>query len=73
MQKIKLDSYEFLPLEKTLTLHNVIILIKSVFNDSQNNCYYNIFIKRFFVSIRQKINDKQYYPQAFLDKFLYKL
>ena len=29
--KIKVDSYYSLPLEKSLTLHNVIILIKSVF------------------------------------------
>ena len=28
--KIKVDSYNFLPLEKTMTFHNVIILIKSV-------------------------------------------
>ena len=28
--KIKIDSNDDLPLEKTLTLHNVIILIKSV-------------------------------------------
>ena len=30
--KIKVDSYDSLPLEKTLTLHKVIILIQSVFN-----------------------------------------
>ena len=30
--KIKIDSYDSLPLEKTSTLHNVIILIKLVFN-----------------------------------------
>ena len=30
--KIKVDSYDFLSLEKTMTFHNVIILIKSVFN-----------------------------------------
>ena len=29
--KIKVDSYDSLPPEKTLALHNVIILIKSVF------------------------------------------
>ena len=28
--KIKVDSYDLLPLEKTMTLHNVIMLIKSV-------------------------------------------
>ena len=30
--RIKIDSYESFPLDKTLTLHNVIIFIKSVFN-----------------------------------------
>ena len=28
--KIKVDSYDSLPLEKTMTFHNVIIVIKSV-------------------------------------------
>ena len=35
--KIKTDSDNYLPLEKTLTLQNVAILIKSVFNKSQNH------------------------------------
>ena len=39
--KIKVDSYDFLPIEKTFTLHNVIILIKSVLNKDQNYYYYN--------------------------------
>ena len=30
--KIKVDSYDSLPLEKTLTLHDITIRIKSVFN-----------------------------------------
>ena len=30
--RIKVDSNDFLPLEKTLTLHNVAILIKPVFS-----------------------------------------
>ena len=37
--KIKVDSYDFLPIEKTLTLH-VIILIKSVLNEDKNHYYY---------------------------------
>ena len=41
--KIKLDSYDSLPLEKTITFHDVTILIKSVFN---NNYYYNLFLER---------------------------
>ena len=50
--KVKVDSYDSLPLGKKW-LHNVIILIKSVFNKNKNNYYYNIFLekasKEFFV------------------------
>ena len=35
--KIKADSYESLLIEKTLFLHNVIILINSVLNKDKNN------------------------------------
>ena len=35
--KIKGDPYDSLPLEKTMTFHDVIILIKSVFNKDKNN------------------------------------
>ena len=35
-----------LPLEKLLTLHNVIILIESVFNKGQNHYYFNIFSEK---------------------------
>ena len=42
--KIKVGSYDSLPLEKTLALHNVIIPIKSVFNKDKNNYYCNIFV-----------------------------
>ena len=34
--KIKVDFYDSLPLEKTLTSHNVIILIKSIFNKDRS-------------------------------------
>ena len=44
--KIKVDSYDLLPREKPLTLHNIIILIKSVLNKDQNHYYYNIFLKQ---------------------------
>ena len=44
--KIKVDSYNSLPREKTLTLHSVIILIKSVLNKDQNYYYYNIFLEK---------------------------
>ena len=37
--KIKVDSDGDLPLERTITMYNVVILIKSVFNKN-HNCYY---------------------------------
>ena len=44
--KIKVNSYDSLPLEETLTFHNVIIFIKSVFNKDQNQYYCNIFLEK---------------------------
>ena len=43
---IKLESYNFLSLEKILTFHIIIILLKSVFNENKNNYYYNIFLEK---------------------------
>ena len=47
--KIKADSYAFLPLEKSLSFHNVIILITSVSNKDKNHYYYNIVFETIFV------------------------
>ena len=44
--KIKVDSYDSLPIEKILTLHNVIIHIKSVVNKDKNHYYYKIFLEK---------------------------
>ena len=33
---MRIDSYKYLPIEKILTFHNVIILIKSVVNKNKN-------------------------------------
>ena len=33
-------------MEKILTFHNVITLIKSVVNKKKNECYYNIFLEK---------------------------
>ena len=43
--KIKVDSYDSLPLEKTMAFHNVLVLIKSVFNKDGKNYYYNILLE----------------------------
>ena len=44
--RVKIDSYDSLPLEKILAFHNLIIFIKSVFNKDKNNYYYNIFLEK---------------------------
>ena len=44
--KTKLDSFDSLPLEKTITFHDVTILIKSVFNKDESNYYYNILLEK---------------------------
>ena len=41
--RMKIDLSDSLPLEKPLTLHNIITLIKS---ENQNHYYYNIFFKK---------------------------
>ena len=42
--KIKIDSNGDFPLEKTLTMHAAVMLIKSVFNNNQIQYYYNVFL-----------------------------
>ena len=44
--RIKIDSYDSLPLERTLALHTAIILIKAAFNEDQNHYHYNIFLEK---------------------------
>ena len=41
--KIKVDSYVSLPIERKMTLHNIIILIKSALNKDKNHYCYKIF------------------------------
>ena len=48
--KIKVDSYDSLPIEKTSILHNIIILIKSVLINDKNHWYYKLFLEKLFVS-----------------------
>ena len=43
-EKIKVKSYDSLPIEKRSTLHNFIILIKSVLSKDKKHSYYNIFL-----------------------------
>ena len=41
--KIKVDPFDYLPTEKRLTMHNVIIRIKSVLNEDKNQYDYKVF------------------------------
>ena len=43
---IKVDSYDSLLPDKTVTFPNVITHIKSVWNKDQNHYYYNIFLEK---------------------------
>ena len=45
-RKIKTYLYNSLPIEKRLTVHNVIIHIKSVVSNNKNEYYYNIYLKK---------------------------
>ena len=44
--RIRIDSYNSLPIENILTFHNAIILFKSVVNENKNNHCYNIFLEK---------------------------
>ena len=52
--KIKVDSYDSLPIEKTLTLLHVIILIESILNKDKNHYYYNIFLEKCSYQLAKK-------------------
>ena len=56
--RIRIDSWNSLPVKKILIFHNVIILIKSVVNKNENKYYYNIFLEK--ISYKYKSN-KQYF------------
>ena len=43
-------NIDLLPLEKTMTLSNVIILVKSVWNKCKNNYYYNILLEKILIN-----------------------
>ena len=44
--RIRIESYNLLPIEKIFTFYNVIIFIKSVANKNKNEYYCNIFLKK---------------------------
>ena len=54
-ERIRIDSYNSLPIDKILAVQNVTILIISVVNKNKNKNYYNIFLEK----VRIKINPMQ--------------
>ena len=56
--KIRIGSYNSLPIDKILTFHNVIILIKSVVNMNKTEYYYNIFLEK---GLYKDKSDTQYF------------
>ena len=60
-EKVKDDSCDYFPLEKTLTIHNVIILIPSIFNKDKNNYYYNIFLEKCSYQLPRDNDNKYFY------------
>ena len=52
--KIKVDSYDSLPIEKRLTLHNAIIHINSVLNKDKHHNYYKIFLEKYSYQLAKK-------------------
>ena len=52
--KMKVDSYDSLTIEKTLTFHNIIILIKSVLSKDENHYYLNIFLEKCSYQLTKK-------------------
>ena len=56
-EKIEIGSYDSLPIEKTLTRHNVIVLIQSGPNKDQSHYYYNMFLKKYSSQLEKIFND----------------
>ena len=57
-RKIRIYSYNPLPIEKILTLHNAIMHIKSVVNNTKNEYYCNIFLEK---GLHEDKSDTQYF------------
>ena len=52
--KIKIDSDDHLALEKKASLHDVVILIKSVFNKNHNQYYHKTFLEKCSYQLAKK-------------------
>ena len=56
--RIRIDSYNSLPIAKILPFQHVIILFNSVVNKNKNNYYYNILLEK--ISFKDK-SDARYF------------
>ena len=56
--RLRIDSYNSFPVEKILTFHNVMILIKSVVSKNKNPCHYNIILEK---CLYKDKSDTQYF------------
>ena len=59
--KFKVDSYDYLAIEKILTSYNVIIHIKSVLNKDKNHYCYKIFLEKCSYHLAQN-KSKKFFP-----------
>ena len=66
--RIKVDSYDFFPMERILTLHNVIILLKSVLNKDKDHYYYYIFLEKCSYYLAKK-KSKIFVLSIMMEKF----
>ena len=61
---IRLDSYNSFPIEKILSFHNVIILIKSIVNKNKSEHYYSMFLEK--GSFKDKSNTRYFQINVFM-------
>ena len=62
---IGIDSYDSLPIEKILTFHSVMILIKSVINQYKNHYYYNMFFRKWVNGLYKDKSNTEYFKMNF--------
>ena len=61
---IRLDSYNSFPIEKILSFHNVIILVKSIVNKNKSEHYYSMFLEK--GSFKDKSNTRYFQINVFM-------
>ena len=67
--KIKVNSYDSVPIERRLTLHNVIIQIKSVLNKDKNHYYYKTFLEKCSYQLAKKQSQNFFFHSIIMVRF----